>query len=79
MKTIFAKEKSEYLHCLMDCINSDIDDITRLAKIKRMVELENLVYSKGDELTIIVTTKSTTGIGETALPMTMKDIKDDTK
>jgi len=73
MKTIFAKEKSEYIHKLNDAINGKLSESVRISAIKRMAELESIVKQQGDELQIIVTSKNTPR-GNTAPPMTMEDI-----
>ena len=78
MKTIFAKEKSEYLHKLIDAINLNLSEKTRTDAIKRMGELESIVKQKGDELQIIITTIQTKPNGS-APPMSMEDIQKLTK
>ena len=74
MKTIFAKEKSEYLHHLIVAINLNLSEETRIKAIKRMTQLESLVKEKNDELQIVVTTVKTNTM-RTAPPMSMEDIK----
>jgi len=74
MKTIFAKEKSEYLHSLIVAINLNLHQDTRSKAIQRMAELEAIVKNQGDELQIVITSKNTEYHG-TAPPMSMADIK----
>lgn len=74
MKTILAKEKSEYLHRLNDVINYHLDPVIRQSSYNRMQELEKQVKEIGDELQIIVTSKNTNKM-KTAPPMTMEKIK----
>jgi len=73
MKTIFAKEKSEYLHCLTNVINYNLTPEFRHNAYRRMQELETIVKNQGDELAIIVTTINT-NTRKTAPPMTKEDI-----
>ncbi len=74
MKTILARKKSEYLHCLINVINYHIDPIIRQSSYNRMQELEKQVKELGDELQIVITSKNTNKM-KTAPPMTMKDIE----
>jgi len=73
MKTIFAKEKSEYLYCLLNVINYNLTPEFRHISYLRMQKLETIVKNQGDELQIIVSTINT-NTRKTAPPMTMEDI-----
>jgi len=76
MKTEFAKEKSEYSHLLMKSLYKTINPATHFKIIIRMKELEEIVKSQGDELSIIVTTVKTNPMKDkSAPPMTMEKIK----
>jgi len=74
MKTILAAQKSEYLHCLMECINYKLSDMQRRMTYHRLQEIEKIVKDTGDEIQIIITTKNTNRI-LSALPMSMEDIE----
>ncbi len=74
MKTILAKEKSEYSHCLINFINLKLNHKVRYANYSRMRELEKIIKEKGDEIQIIITTKNTNEL-RIAPAMTMENIK----
>ena len=73
MKTIFAKEKSEYSHLLIQAMRIDIGPMERIHISDRMKEIERLITDQMDEIQIIVTTKNTKTF-ETAPAMTMENI-----
>lgn len=74
MKTIFAVEKSEYLHSLMILMNYNIPLSEREIALDKMAEIEKQVKKQGDEIQIIITTKKTIKTGGIP-PMSQEDIK----
>lgn len=75
MKTKFAKEKSEYAHCLLNCINSSLTDEEHRQNIEKLKIIEAQVRQQNDEIIFIVTTKNTNPMTDNcASPMSMEDI-----
>lgn len=55
----FAKEKSEYSHCLLNFINLKLTHTQRYESYRRMHEIEELLKAQDDEIAIIISTKNT--------------------
>jgi hypothetical protein len=74
MKTIFAKEKSEYSRLIWQNIeNFDLTEEDRKKNFKRIQQLEEEIKKQGDKIITIVTTENTNKI-EYAPPMVMDKI-----
>lgn len=78
MKTKYAKEKSEYSHCLHNFINIKLKPKERFENFRRMEEIQELLKKDDDAIQIIVTTVNTSPFIEgkqIAPPMSMENIK----
>jgi len=76
MKTKFAKEKSEYSHCLRKFIAPFGTLEEKNAMMKRMQEIEQSIKKQGDEIIWIITTRDTNPMKDKcAPPMSQEDIK----
>lgn len=75
MKTEFAKEKSEYSHLLVKCINNLLSEEIRQKAMLRIAEIESKIKKQGDEITIIVATKNSNIMEHAGIPMSMENIK----
>ena len=59
MKTVFAKMKSEYLHCLDNCMDYNLSETFRKESIQRLHEIQMLVRGDDDEILLMVTSNKT--------------------